>query len=173
MATAKTRTKKTPAALPANIGIEEKNRKAIGELLNHRLADTTVLYQKTRNYHWNVTGMHFAELHEFFEEQYDQMADSIDEIAERVRQMGVFAIGTLDEMKSYSNVEERPGVIPEAVDMVRDLLNDHEMVIRQLREDIDTVEKMDDMGTADFLTALMEAHEKMAWMLRAHLEGEQ
>jgi starvation-inducible DNA-binding protein len=173
MATAKSRTKKAPTTLPANIGIDEKNRKAIGELLNHRLADTTVLYQKTRNYHWNVTGMHFAELHEFFEEQYDQMAASIDEIAERVRQMGVFAIGTLDEMKSYSAVEERPGVIPEAVDMVRDLLNDHEMVIRQLREDIDTVEKMDDMGTADFLTALMEAHEKMAWMLRAHLEGGQ
>lgn len=154
-----------------NIGLGEE-RQAVADLLNHRLADIVMLYFKTRNYHWNVTGMHFGELHEFFEEQYDQLAEAMDEVAERVRQVGGIAIGTLSEVQQRAALKEEPGVVPTAEEMVRNLLSDHEAVIRQLRADVDaTAEQYNDMGTSDFLTALMEKHEKMAWMLRAHLEG--
>ncbi|PJF24777.1 MAG: DNA starvation/stationary phase protection protein [Phototrophicales bacterium] len=154
-----------------NIGLGEA-QKAVADLLNHRLADIVMLYFKTRNYHWNVTGMHFAELHEFFEEQYDQLEEAMDEVAERVRQVGGIAIGTLSEVQQHAALKEEPGVVPTAEEMVRNLLSDHEAVIRQLRADVDaTAEQYNDMGTSDFLTALMEKHEKMAWMLRAHLEG--
>jgi starvation-inducible DNA-binding protein len=154
-----------------NIGLGEE-RQAVADLLNHRLADIVMLYFKTRNYHWNVTGMNFAELHEFFEEQYDQLEAAMDEIAERVRQVGGVAIGTLSEVQQRAALKEEPGVVPTAHEMVRNLLVDHEAVIRQLRADVDaTAEQYNDMGTSDFLTELMESHEKMAWMLRAHLEG--
>ena len=169
MATVKTSQIKT---IDPNIGISDRNREAVAKLLNHRLADTFTLYTKLRKYHWNVTGPHFSELHELFEEQYTALAESMDEIAERVRQVGGFACGTLEEFKGMTALKEAPGVIPSAMQMVQDALDDHEAIIRQLREDVDaTAEQYQDMGTSDFLTGLMEAHEKMAWMLRAHLEG--
>ena len=163
MATAK-------GALPANIGLNEKARQQVIDILNNRLSDAMVLYTKTRNYHWNVTGMEFIQLHELFEKQYDELADSIDEIAEHVRKLGGFAFGTLDEFKQHSNIEEQPGRIPNAEEMIRNLMNDHEAVIRQLREDADTTEELDDMFTNDFLIGLAHGHEKMAWFLRAHIE---
>lgn len=163
---------KTKKQSEANIGLTPEARQGSSEILNARLSDAYVLYTKTRKYHWNVTGIEFAQLHAFFEEQYDQLEESIDEIAERVRQLGYMAFGTLDEFKRTSVIEERPGVNPSAQEMIRDLLNDHETIIQQLRKDVDTTaEEYHDMGTSDFLTGLMEAHEKMAWMLRAHLEG--
>lgn len=156
-----------------NIGLDENARAAVVKILNARLADTFVLYTKTRNYHWNVTGMQFAPLHELFEKQYDQLEEAMDELAERVRQLGGTALGTLAEMLKHTTLSEEPGVVPNAEGMIHRLLNDHEAVIRQLRADVDaTAEKYHDMGTSDFLTGLMEAHEKMAWFLRAHLEGE-
>jgi starvation-inducible DNA-binding protein len=164
--------RKSGAGFSADIGLSDEQRQGSIQLLNLSLADEHVLYIKTRKYHWNVTGMHFAELHEFFEEQYTLIEAAIDEIAERVRMLGGIACGTLEEFKASARLEERPGVNPSAPEMVRDLLNDHEAIIRQLREDVDrTAEELEDMGTSDFLTAQMEAHEKMAWMLRAHLEG--
>lgn len=156
-----------------NIGLSDDQRVGVCEILNGRLADEYVLYTKTRKYHWNVTGIEFAQLHAFFEEQYDILEEAIDEIAERVRQLGFMAIGTLDEFKTLSKIKEEPGYNPRAIDMIRDLLRDHETIIQQLRQDVDTTaEKYHDTGTSDFLTAQMETHEKMAWMLRAHLEGE-
>lgn len=152
-----------------SIGLTAKARTQIVDLLNARLSDTVVLYIKTRKYHWNVTGMHFAELHEFFEEQYDQLEGAMDEIAERVRQLGGIALGTLSEFSQTTTLTEAPGVNPAAAEMVRDLLADHEAVIRQLRKDIDKTDELKDVGTSDFLTGLLEDHEKMAWMLRAHL----
>lgn len=152
-----------------NIGLSAEARTQIVDLLNARLSDTVVLYIKTRKYHWNVTGPHFAELHEFFEEQYDQLDESMDELAERARQLGGMALGTLAEFSRTTTLTEAPGVNPSALDMVRDLLHDHEAIIRQLRQDIETANKLGDAGTADFLTGLLEDHEKMAWMLRAHL----
>ncbi|MGQ9907794.1 MAG: Dps family protein [Candidatus Flexifilum sp.] len=152
-----------------NIGLTAEVRAQVVDRLNARLSDTVVLYVKTRKYHWNVTGPHFAELHEFFEEQYDQLDEAMDELAERARQLGGIALGTLAEFSQKTTLSEAPGVNPAAADMVRDLLNDHEAVIRQLRQDIETVTNLGDAGTADFLTGLLEKHEKMAWMLRAHL----
>ncbi|NDJ63218.1 MAG: DNA starvation/stationary phase protection protein [Chloroflexi bacterium] len=155
-----------------NIGISDENRAAVVAMLNRRLADTFTLYTKTRKYHWNVTGMHFAELHEFFEEQYTQLDESMDQIAERVRQLGSFAIGTLDEFREQTTINEAPGTVPGDKDMIRNLINDHEALIRRFREDAElAMESYKDSGTNDFLIGLMEMHEKMAWMLRAHLEG--
>jgi starvation-inducible DNA-binding protein len=155
-----------------NLGLTDDQRLGVCEILNGRLADEYVLYTKTRKYHWNVTGIEFAQLHAFFEEQYDILEAAIDEIAERIRQLGFMAAGTLDEFKTLSKIKEDPGHNPDAVGMIRDLLRDHEAVIQQLRQDVDTTaDKYHDTGTSDFLTAQMETHEKMAWMLRAHLEG--
>lgn len=153
------------------IGLDDRALDRVADILNHRLADTFTFYAKLRKYHWNVTGLHFHTLHELFEAQYHMLEESMDEIAERARSLGCIAIGTLDEFKRFTAIEERPGQIPNDIGMIRDALNDHEMIIRQLREDVDTTaDKYHDAGTSDFLTGLMEQHEKMAWMLRAHLE---
>jgi starvation-inducible DNA-binding protein len=157
-----------------NIGLKDDERAGVVELLNNNLADLHVLYVKLRNYHWNVTGPQFRSLHELFEEQYTAVGDAIDEVAERVRSLGGFATGSMAEFTKTARLsEEKPGNVPPARTMIANLVADHEAIIRQLREDIDTADdKLGDTGTADFLTGLMEAHEKMAWMLRAHLEGE-
>ena len=171
MATAKANKTAVKGAITPNIGVEDGARQEIVEILNKRLADTFVLYVKTLNYHWNVTGIEFQQLHGLFRGQYEALAESIDEIAERIRKLGGFAIGTLDEYKQNSAIEEQPGRIPNAEAMIRNLLNDHETVIRQLRADADKTEELEDMATNDFLIGLVEEHETTAWMLRAHLEN--
>ncbi len=160
----------TKGAIKPNLGLDAAAQQQMAALLNKRLADAFLLYTKTRNYHWNVTGIEFIQLHRFFEEQYDDIAEEIDEIAERVRQLGGIAFGTLDEFKQNSVIEEQPGRVPSAEEMVQNLLNDHETIIRQLRKDADTAEQVHDMGTNDFLIGKVEDHEKTAWLLRAHLE---
>ncbi len=155
----------------ANIAIDERNRAAVGEILNRALADESVLYTKTRNYHWNVTGRLFYSLHKLLEEQYTALAESIDEVAERARILGVPAIGTMQEFLKVATLKEKPGDHPDAETMIRNLVADHEQIIRNLRGFVDaTAEKHHDTGTSDFLTAKMEEHEKMAWMLRSFLE---
>jgi starvation-inducible DNA-binding protein len=157
--------------LKTDIGLTNQQREMVIEILNARLSDTVTLYIKTRKYHWNVRGIHFGQLHEFFEKQYDELAEAMDEIAERVRQLGGLSFGTLTEFKETTSLKEQPGVNPDAQGMIADLLHDHEAVIKQLRKDVDTTaDECHDMGTSDFLTGLMESEEKMAWMLRAHLE---
>lgn len=153
-----------------NVGLEQKALQGIVESLNLLLADEHVLYVKTRNYHWNVTGPRFHSLHEFFESQYELLAEQIDEIAENVRQFGGTAAGTMQEFVKSTRLQEEPGNVPDEDGMIRNLLADHECIIRQLREDIEKAGeeyKADD--AADFLTSLLEAHNKMAWMLRSHL----
>lgn len=163
---------KTRNILKPNIGLSDKSREASIEILNGRLADSVMLYTKLRKYHWNVTGIHFESLHELFQDQYKQIEEAIDDIAERVRQLGGMAIGTLEEFKKHSALKEEPGVNPDAEGMVQDLLNDHETIITQLRKDASyTDEELGDLGTSDFLIGLIQRHEKMAWMLRAHLES--
>ncbi|MDX1932519.1 MAG: DNA starvation/stationary phase protection protein [Capsulimonadales bacterium] len=161
-----------PQTLKANIGLNDETRGSVKRILDHHLADLHVLYVKTRNYHWNVRGPQFISLHELFEEQYTAMAESIDEVAERVRSLGENPIGSMREFLEIARLQEEvPGNLPSAHDMVAHLLSDHEAVIRQLRSDVDvTGNDCHDVGTSDFLTGLMEAHEKMAWMLRAFLE---
>lgn len=154
-----------------NIGIEDSDRAAVAQILQETLADETLLYQKLRKFHWNVTGIHFQVLHEMFEEQYEELAEVIDEVAERVVMLGVPAIGTLNEMLSHTQITEAPGTNPDASDMIAELLADHEAIIRKLRDDLEKAEDHGDMGNSDFLTGLMQQHEKRAWMLRAHLQG--
>jgi starvation-inducible DNA-binding protein len=158
-------------AVQPNLGLSEKTQTGVIKLLNARLADTTVLYQKTRNYHWNIKGPRFQPLHAFFESHYDQLEEAIDEIAERIVQLGGVAAGTLIEFVKLSSIKEEPGVVPSENAMIANLLADHETVIRQLRKDIATTDDLGDVGTNDFLTGLIQDHEKMAWMLRAFLQS--
>ncbi len=155
-----------------NIGLDDQNREGAIEILNILLADEYVLYTKTRNYHWNVRGRHFNDLHKFFQQHYEQLEIIIDEVAERARTIGGHAVGTLIEFTQKTRLKETAKECPEAWDMVKNLLNDQETIIRNLRVDLKTCdEKYNDMGTSDFLTGLMKQHEKMAWMLREFLKA--
>jgi starvation-inducible DNA-binding protein len=151
-----------------NIGIGDEHRQAVVGILNTLLADEYLLYTKTRNYHWNVVGPQFNDLHKFFESQYEELDDVVDDVAERARALGGNAGGTLAEFTRHARLKEQPGKYPDAKGMLADLLADHETLIRQLRGDVaTTMDKHGDAGTSDFLTGLMEKHEKMSWMLRA------
>jgi starvation-inducible DNA-binding protein len=166
---------KTPTKTDAHIeiGLTEDQRRGVAEILTHVLADEYVLYTKTRNYHWNVVGLQFLTLHKFFEDQYTQLNESIDEVAERTRALGHYAMGTLAEFLEHTRLQEQPGQYPTAGEMVANLVADHETVIRCLRDDLEAcMDTYHDVGTSDFLLQLMETHEKTAWMLRAFLEGE-
>lgn len=161
----------TQTASSINLGLSDAQRQGVCMLLNRILADMSVLYTKTRNYHWNVTGMQFHSLHETFEEQYGEIAENIDEVAERVRSLGEHPIATLREFLQHAQLPEEPGAIPDAATMLANLIRDHEHVIMQLRQAVASCdEDFGDAGTSDFLTGLMEEHEKMAWMLRAFVE---
>jgi starvation-inducible DNA-binding protein len=154
-----------------HIGISEKNLEAVALMLNTILSDETILYIKTRNYHWNVKGINFRELHKFFEKQYKELEVSIDEIAERVRYLGHYAVGSLNDFKTLSRLVENKQNNLTSEQMILGLLADHETIIRILREDLVKADQTyKDAGTCDFLTGLMKNHEKTAWMLRSHLE---
>lgn len=152
-----------------NIGIADDARAKLAKLLNTLLADEYVVYTKTRNFHWNVTGPHFTDRHKFFESQYDAVDQIIDDVAERTRSVGGIASGSLAEFLRDARLKEAPGAELSDPEMLRALLHDHESLIRSLREDAGTASSLADAGTNDFLVGLMEQHEKMAWMLRAHL----
>jgi starvation-inducible DNA-binding protein len=170
--TAKTNNKEEPIMKP-NIALSEEHREGVVKILNLVLSDEYLLYTKTRNYHWNVVGPQFNDLHKFFEEQYTELTEVVDDTAERARSLGAWAFGSLTEFSQHARLSEHPGQYPNAREMIANLLADHEAIVRQLRVDLETcAEKYHDMGTSDFLTGLMEKHEKMAWMLRAFLEGE-
>ena len=145
-------------------GLSEQQRKHSAKLLSAMLADAALLYQKTRNYHWNVTGLQFHSMHEAFEEEYTALA-------ERIRSLGFNAPGTYAEFLSLSQLrEDEPKQHPDAETMIKNLVSDHEAVISAMRNAIEELdEHVSDKGTTDFVTGLMEAHEKTAWMLRAHL----
>lgn len=154
-----------------NIQLTEKSRGGAVAILNALLADEFVLGARTRNCHWNVTGPHFHDLHKLFGSQYEALDETMDDVAERARSLGGHAVGTLAEFLKLARLKEQPGNYPNASKMTAELLAGHEAVIRQLRTDVVACgDKIGDAGTADFLTGLMEQHEKMAWMLRAVLE---
>lgn len=153
-----------------NIGLTVEQCAGVVDVLHLLLADEYVLYIKTRNYHWNVTGMHFNDLHKFFESQYVELDSIIDEVAERVRALGSKTIATLREFSEKTRLSEHPSEYPNSQTMLSNLLADHELIITNLRKDLETCNDLGDVGTGDFLTGLMEQHEKMAWMLRAFLE---
>jgi starvation-inducible DNA-binding protein len=158
-------------AVALDIGLSDKQRAALVDMLNTLLADEFVLYVKTRRFHWNVTGVDFSELHKLFQEQYEALDKVVDEVAERARALDGVAAGSLKEYLAATRLNEAPGTNPEWRGMVEALLQDHQSIIRQLRKDIpEAQDKHGDAGTADFLTGLMEQHEKTAWMLRAYLK---
>jgi starvation-inducible DNA-binding protein len=158
------------AQLKIDIGLNDGQRKAVIDILNRLLADEVTLYVKTRNFHWNVEGPDFGELHKFFEAQYDQVDEIMDEVAERARSLGGYAAGSLGEFAAGKRLKEAKGGPLAAREMLAQLLADHEAIVRVLREEAGQVgEKHGDAGTEDFLVGLMEQHEKMAWMLRSYL----
>lgn len=154
-----------------NIELTEKSREGAVAILNALLADEFILGAGTRNCHWNVTGPHFHDLHKLFASQYAALDEIMDDVAERARALGGHAVGTLSEFSALARLKEQPGRYPDASQMTAELLTGHEAMIRQLRADVVVCgEKLSDAGTTDFLTGVMEQHEKMAWMLRAVLE---
>lgn len=163
--------KKGSASSPTcNIGITEANRKAVAKILNALLADEYTLYTKTLNFHWNVVGPWFGPLHALFKDQYEALFTIVDDIAERVRSLQGTSAGSMAEFIKLARLKEMPGEIIEDRTMLKALLEDHEAIIRTMRNDLEAcIEKYEDAGTNNFLTDIMEKHEKIAWMLRAHL----
>ncbi len=156
-----------------NIGLTEEQRQGVVNLLNQDLADAYVLLVKTKKYHWDVVGPQFRTLHELWEEHYQKLTENIDAIAERVRALGGYPVGTMEGFLKIATLKEHAGEIPTATGMVSQLVEDHEQVIRNLREHVNqSSEEFHDQGTADFLTELMEEHEEIAWMLRSFVEGQ-
>lgn len=156
-----------------NIGLTQEQRAGVIELLNRDLSDAYLLLIKTKKFHWDVVGPQFRSLHQMWEEQYQALTETIDQVAERIRTLGGYPVGTAEGFLKYGSIKEQSNNIPQATEMVAQLVDDHELVIRNLREHVDSCsEEFHDEGTADFLTGLMEGHEQMAWMLRSFIEGE-
>lgn len=157
--------------MKANIGISPKNLASVTDLLTGILADAVVLYTKTRKFHWNVSGNSFMELHKLFEDHYNKLEEAIDEIAERINKLGSKTPGTMTEFLKAATLKESPGKYPSQIEMIKELLKDHESVVIALRKGIDDCdEKYEDKGTADFLTDLIRQHETLAWTLRRYLD---
>ncbi|MCC2603815.1 Dps family protein [Planctobacterium marinum] len=151
---------------PIDIGISEQNRLKIADGLKRLLADSYTLYLQTHNFHWNVTGPQFRELHLMFEEHYTELAVAVDDIAERIRTLDVPAPGTYKEFAQLSSIDEVDGV-PEAGNMVDILTRGHEQVVRTAREVLALSQAADDESTSALVSDRMRIHEKTAWMLRA------
>lgn len=159
------------AAQKTEIGIKKSNREAVSEMLQKLLADEFLLYTKTRNAHWNVEGLDFHTKHVFFEEEYNKLEKFIDEVAERIRTLGFYSPGTLAEFLELSHLEETQPKDTSSTSFMRLLLKDHDTVIKFIRKSIgENAEAHNDEGTADFITGILQAHEQMAWMLRASLK---
>ena len=153
-----------------SIGITDENRQAVATELSKALADEYVLYLKTRNAHWNVEGVDFYDKHKLFENQFAQLDEFIDSIAERIRSVGHYAPATLKLFLSLTQLTEMTREKNDSEGFITELLEDHENIIIKLRENIHRFSnEFHDAGTCDFITGLMEEHEKMAWVLRSHL----
>ncbi len=152
------------------IGITEAHLEKSISLLSVILSDEMTLYVKTRKFHWNVTGESFMELHKLFQNQYTELEEIIDEVAERINKLGGRTIGTMTEFMKLSRIKETPDQYPTQGAMLSELNTDHETLIAQLRMDIDiSSEENHDAGTADLLTKILQQHETNAWILRRYL----
>lgn len=149
-----------------DIGIAEKDREAIAHGLKRLLADSYTLYLQTHNFHWNVTGPQFRQLHMMFEEHYTELATAVDDIAERILTLGFAAPGTYKAFAELSSIEEVEGV-PAAGEMVERLTHGHEQVVKTAREVLQTAQEANDESSAALVSDRMRVHEKTAWMLRA------
>ena len=156
-----------------NIGLTKEQLQGVIDLLNQDLADTYLLLVKTKKYHWDVVGPQFMTLHKLWQEHYEALTINVDVIAERVRTLGGYPVGTMEGFLKICSLKEHAGKVPTATGMVSQLLDDHEQVVRNLRKHIEQCSNsFKDDGTADFLTGLMEQHEQISWMLRSFIEGE-
>ncbi len=156
--------------MKTNIGITERNSQLVVDELAKNLADEYILYTKTRNAHWNVEGVDFFEKHKFFESQYTQLEDVVDRVAERIRSLGFYAPATLSSFLSLTQLTEFNREKNDSNGFIKELLMDHESIIIMLRANISKFSfEYHDAGSSDFITGLMEEHEKMAWLLRSHL----
>jgi starvation-inducible DNA-binding protein len=155
--------------MKVSIGLSDASRKKTAVILSVLLANEAALALATRGAHWNVTGPQFASLHPFFGAQYEALNDVIDDVAERIRALGHTPASTLSAFASASTINDGAGSGKDATAMIESLLGAHEAVIRLIRKDAGEVGELGDEGTVDFLVGLIEAHEKTAWMLRAHL----
>lgn len=159
--------------MKTNLGLTDEARLEIGQILNLLLADETMLYLTTQDYHWNVTGPEFLSLHQQFEAQYGQVATWIDEVAERARSIGIGARGSFADIAKTVRSSAIAGTGMAASQMVAALVALHEDLVIRLRTDSASCSgSFNDAGTADFLTGLMEWHEKTSWLLRAQIEDE-
>lgn len=153
-----------------NIGISQEDRLQVAEGLSRLLADSYTLYLKSHNFHWNVTGPMFQTLHTMFEEHYTELATAVDDIAERIRALGVFAPGSYAAFAKLASIQDSEEV-PPAKDMIKEALEGHEAVIRTARSILPIAERAHDEATVDLATQRIQLHEKTAWMLRSLLEG--
>lgn len=152
-----------------DIGIDRADRQQLAEGLSRVLADTYTLYLKTHNFHWNVTGPMFQTLHLMFETQYKELAVAVDDLAERIRSLGYPAPGTYKQYAELTSIKEESGVLA-AEEMIRQLVDGQEAVVKTARALYPLVEKANDEATGDLLTQRIQIHEKTAWMLRSLLE---
>lgn len=152
-----------------DIGLAGEDRREIAQQLSGLLADSYTLYLKTHNFHWNVTGPLFNTLHTMFEQQYTELALAVDEIAERIRALGVQAPGSYAEFSQLTAISEAAGG-ESAIEMIQQLVNGQETVVRTARKAFPIANESHDEPTADLLTQRMQVHEKNAWMLRSMLD---
>lgn len=157
--------------MTTNIGIKDNALQAVAQELSKILADEFVLYTKTRNAHWNIEGPDFYNKHKFFEAQFEQLDELIDSIAERIRTLGHYAPATLQSFLDLTHLTEASRAKNDSDGFIAELLADHESIIIHLRGHINLfANEYGDLGTSDFITGLMQEHEKMAWFLRSHLK---
>jgi starvation-inducible DNA-binding protein len=155
-------------SMEINNGISEQNRMAISEGLSRLLADTYSLYLKTQNFHWNVRGQEFYSLHLLFEKQYQEMADAVDEVAERIRALGFYVEASFSSFKGKSAIQEEEKVL-NAKDMLHSLIQGHETLARGVRKVAEIADKEKDFATVDMIGRRLGVHEKMVWFLRSQL----
>jgi len=156
--------------MQANLGIPDPHLQAVALELNKLLADEFVLYAKTRNYHWNVEGSNFMEMHKLYEGQYEQLDEIIDNVAERIRALGHYAQARLKDYTRSTNLEEQEYTTEQKAQL-QNLLVDHETIIKELRRMITLfADEHKDLGSSDFVTGLMQEHEKIAWFIRSYLK---
>jgi starvation-inducible DNA-binding protein len=157
--------------MTTGIGIKEENAALVAAELSKMLADEFILYTKTRNAHWNVEGVDFYTMHKFFEDQYELLDETMDDVAERIRSINHFAPATVQGYLQLTHLSESFREKNDSHGFIKELLADHENIIMNIRSKINLfANDYHDAGTSDFITGLMEIHEKMAWMLRAHLK---
>ena len=151
----------------ADLGIKSEHMNTTADILQKHLATEIVLNLKIRNFHWNVTGIQFNDLHAFFETLYTDGAVYADEVAERIRMLWFHTHASMEEYITMTYLKEEKDISMNSDAMLKQLLQDNETIIREMRKDILEIAETDDMGTEDFLTGLIQKHEKDAWMLRS------